>query len=109
MFINDKKGEGVVESQRYDDRFENRNVLLALSKSTEGRNAKNMIRVRDHKANGMTIHLFMRKNKDDEGSKEFYYLGMMDFVEFIGDGKPVEIRYRLHNTVRYDIYEYMIG
>ncbi len=34
---------------------------------------------------------------------------MMDFVEFIGDGKPVEIRYRLHNTVRYDIYEYMIG
>ncbi|MBS7383389.1 MAG: hypothetical protein KIG18_06745 [Candidatus Methanomethylophilaceae archaeon] len=27
---------------------------------------------------------------------------MMDFVEFIGDGKPVEIRYRPHNTVRYD-------
>lgn len=34
---------------------------------------------------------------------------MMDFVEFIGDGKPVEIRYRLYDTVRYDIYEYMIG
>ncbi len=109
VFINYKKGEGVVESQRYDDRFENRNVLLAVSKSTEGRNAKNMVRVRDHKANGTTIHLFMRKNKDDKGSKEFYYLGMMDFVEFIGDGKPVEIRYRLYDTVRYDIYEYMIG
>ena len=68
-----------------------------------------MVRVRDHKANGTTIHLFMRKNKDDKGSKEFYYLGMMDFVEFIGDGKPVEIRYRLYDTVRYDIYEYMIG
>ncbi len=107
VFINYKKGEGVVESQRYDDRFENRNTLLALSKSTEDRNAKNMMRVSHHRENGTTIHLFMRKNKEDEGSKEFYYLGMMDFVEFIGDGKPVEIKYRLHDEVRRDIYEYM--
>lgn len=107
VFINYKKGEGVVESQRYDDRFENRNTLLALSKSTEDRNAKNMMRVSNHKKNGTTIHLFMRKNKEDEGSKEFYYLGMMDFDDFVSDGKPVEIRYRLHDEVRRDIYEYM--
>lgn len=107
VFINYRKGEGVVESQRYDDRFENRNTLLALSKSTEDRNAKNMMRVSHHKENGTAIHLFMRKNKEDEGSKEFYYLGMMDFVGFVGDGKPVEIKYRLHDEVRRDIYEYM--
>lgn len=107
VFINYEKDETVIESQRYEDRFENRNTLIAISKSNEGRNSKNIIRVKDHIKNGMTIHLFIRKNKNDKGSKEFYYLGMMDFVEFLNDKTPVEIRYRLRDAVRSDIYDYL--
>ena len=108
VFINYVKDEKVVESQRYEDHFENRNTLIALSKSLESKDSKNMVRVRDHKANGTTIHLFVRKNKNDEGSKEFYYLGKMDFESFVNDETPVKIRYKLHDEVRFDLYEYFV-
>ena len=108
VFINYVKGENVVESQRYEDHFENRNTLIALSKSMENKDSKNMVRVRDHQKNGTDIHLFMRKNKDDEGSKEFYYLGKMDFESFVNDETPVKIRYKLREEVRFDLFEYFV-
>ena len=67
-----------------------------------------MVRVRDHKKNGTEIHLFIRKNKDDEGSKEFYYLGKIDFESFVNDETPVKIRYKLREEVRFDLYEYFV-
>lgn len=106
IFINYVKGEEVAESQRYEDHFENRNTLIAFSKSTENKDAKNMVRVRDHVINGTTIHLFVRKNKNDEGSKEFYYLGELNFVSFLDDNKPVKIQYKLKNEVRSDLFDY---
>ncbi len=60
--------------------------------------------------------LFVRKNKDDKISKEFYFLGKIKAV-----GKPhqftmenttktaVEIRYKLITKVREDIYDYVIS
>ncbi|MBE6528168.1 MAG: DUF3427 domain-containing protein [Thermoplasmata archaeon] len=108
VFINYVKGEKVVESQRYEDHFENRNTLIALSKSLENKNSKNMVRVRDHRINRTNIHLFVRKNKDDEGSKEFYYLGKMDFESFLNDERPVKIRYKLREEIRFDLYEYFV-
>jgi hypothetical protein len=106
VFINYVKGENVVESQRYEDRFENRRTLTALSKSTEGIESKNMTRVRDSEKNGTKIHLFVRKNKDDKGSKEFYYLGELIFETFLNDEKPVMIRYGLKHEVRSDLFDY---
>ncbi len=106
IFINYVKGEDVAESQRYDDHFENRNTLIAFSKSTEGKGAKNMVCVGDQVNNDVRIHLFVRKNKKDEGSKEFYYLGELDFVSFMNDEKPVKIMYRLKDEVRSDLFDY---
>ena len=106
VFINYVKGDDVVESQKYDDRFIDRRTLVALSKSNEGSSSKRMGVIRDSSHNGVKIHLFMRKSKDDKGSKEFYYLGRMDFVRFLNDSKPVSIEYRLRNEVRADLYEY---
>lgn len=106
IFINYVKGEDVAESQRYDDHFENRNTLIAFSKSTESKGAKNMVRVGDQVNNDVRIHLFVRKNKKDEGSKEFYYLGELDFVSFMNDEKPVKIMYRLKDEVRSDLFDY---
>lgn len=106
VFINYVKGEDVVESQNYKDRFINRGTLIALSKSNECSSSKRMKIISNSSGNGVKILLFMRKSKDDNGSKEFYYLGRMDFVRFLDDNKPVSIEYRLRNEVRADLYEY---
>ncbi len=106
VFINYVKGEDVVESQRYEDRFVNRNTLIALSKSNEDRNASRMRVIQKSSKTGTQIHLFVRKNKNDKGSKEFYYLGRMDFVSFLDDNKPVQIEYSLRNDVRSDLFDY---
>ena len=106
VFINYVKGEDVVESQKYEDRFENRNTLIALSKSNENRNSARMKVVENSMANEVDIHLFVRKKKNDKGSKEFYYLGKMMFIQFIDNNKPVQIEYKLRNDVRQDLYDY---
>ena len=109
VFINYVKGEEVKESLRYDDHFENRKTLIALSKSNDGKDSKRMKQIRDQKTNGTVIHLFVRKNKDDEGSKEFYYLGEMNFDGFLNDNVPVTIRYKLKEEVRTDLYDYILN
>ena len=106
VFINYVKGEDVVESQRYEDRFENRDTLIALSKSNERRTSKRMQIIANSASNGVKIHLFVRKSKEDKGSKEFYYLGTMNFVCFRDDNQPVMIEYALNESVRSDLYDY---
>ena len=62
------------------------------------------------------ILLFVRKNKDDKETKEFYFLG-----EVFAQGEPIpikmektgddafEINYKLDVPVREDIYEYIVS
>lgn len=63
--------------------------------------------------NGLKIYLFVRKNTNDKGSKEFYFLGQMHptghFVQTmtIANENAVEIGYQLETPVRRDIYEYI--
>ena len=63
---------------------------------------------------GISVELFVRKNKDDKISKEFYYLGHMSATgetrEFImpnTTSSAVEIEWLLETPVRRDIYEYI--
>ena len=66
---------------------------------------------------GVAMHLFMRKNKDDEESKEFYYLGPIHSTGqkrakeiFMANGTmAVELEYELEVPVRDDIYDYIIN
>ena len=60
--------------------------------------------------------MFVRKNKDDRVSKEFYYLGHMkatgnarEFVMANTQKTAVEIEWHLDKPVREDIYEYLIN
>jgi hypothetical protein len=62
------------------------------------------------------VCLFVRKNKKDKGSREFYYLGRMfanehvkEFVMPNTKAKAVEIGYTLKTPVRDDIYDYLVG
>lgn len=68
------------------------------------------------KERGIRVELFVRKNKDDKISKEFYYLGHMtasgkaeEFVMKGTDKTAVEIEWILDEPVREDIYEYIIS
>ena len=65
---------------------------------------------------GIQVHLFVRKNKDDKISKEFYYLGHMqasgkvrEFVMPNTDKTAVEIEWLLDVPVREDLYEYIVN
>ena len=62
------------------------------------------------------MQLFVRKNKDDKISKEFYYLGRMyatggvkEFIMPNTDKLAVEIEWELDTPVREDIYEYIVN
>ncbi|MEG2668671.1 MAG: DEAD/DEAH box helicase [Lachnospiraceae bacterium] len=116
VFINYEKGDKIVDTQNYEDRFISNTRLIALSKS--GRNAKSKdVNIAYHaKELGVEMDLFVRKNKDDKISKEFYYLGK---IQTIGtpksivmkntNKKAVEIQYELLTPIREDIYEYIVS
>ena len=64
------------------------------------------------------MDLFVRKNKDDNESKEFYYLGRIhstgkehakEILMADGKTKAVELEYRLEVPVRDDMYDYIVN
>lgn len=116
VFINYDKASDISDTIRYEDRFVSSNELIALSKTSRNLESPEIERLRAWPGNGMKTYLFMRKNKEDEGSKEFYFFGEMfptgDFEEITmpnTNKRAVEIRYRLEEPVRPDLYEFMMA
>lgn len=115
VFINYDKAEDAIA---YEDRFVTRENLIALSKHPRKVNSSDadhfFKRTEADKEN--KILLFVRKNKDDKETKEFYFLG-----EVFAQGEPIpikmektgddafEINYKLDVPVREDIYEYIVS
>lgn len=115
IFINYVKGEDVGASTRYEDRFNNQSSLTAISKSRRTLDSEDVINACNSVERGIQMPLFVRKNKDDQTSKEFYFLGTMEHDgkahEFIMPGtediSAVEIGYKLHTPVENNLYEYI--
>ena len=113
VFINYKKEEAE-DVIKYEDRFLDEDNFIACSKKDRRLDSKDADRVfkRTPEYKDIKIYLFVRKNKDDNEAKEFYFLGE---VEAVGepmpdtqDGHPIfKIHYRLKQTVRKDIYDYL--
>lgn len=87
--------------------------LSTSGRSIESEDVQNFLNAKER---GIDVQLFVRKNKDDKISKEFYYLGRMyatgEVKEFImpnTDKSAVEIEWALDTPVREDIYEYIIN
>jgi len=116
VFINYDKDESISESIKYSDRFLTSRTLIAISKScrtVKSEDVQNFIRSQEL---GISVELFVRKNKDDKGSKEFYYLGPVipagntrEFIMPNTDKQAVEIEWNLEVPVREDLYEYIIN
>ncbi len=116
VFINYDKSENISDSTKYEDHFTGRNSLIAISKSGRTVSSEDVQNFLHAKERGIKVHLFVRKNKDDKISKEFYYLGYMEasgnVKEFImpnTDKTAVEIEWLLDVPVREDIYEYIVN
>lgn len=115
IFINYVKGEDVGASTRYEDRFNNQSSLTAISKSRRTLDSEDVINACNSVERGIQMPLFVRKNKDDQTSKEFYFLGTMEHDgkahEFIMPGtediSAVEIGYKLRTPVENNLYEYI--
>lgn len=116
VFINYDKSDNINDTINYEDRFESESQLIAISKSGRTTTSEDIVKAYNAEDHGVEMTLFVRKNKDDKISKEFYFLGKIKAV-----GKPheftmkntaktaVEIRYKLITKVREDIYDYIIS
>ena len=114
VFINYDKDEDAIA---YEDRFISENMLIALSKHPRKVTSSDAMHIykRSPEDKDNRIFLFVRKNKDDNEAKEFYFLGEI-FAE--GEPQPIhmestnddafEILYRLDVPVRSDIYDYIV-
>lgn len=115
IFINYEKSEDISATINYEDRFESSSRLIAISKSGRTMESSDMQIIKNSRENGVAFHLFVRKNKNDLNSKEFYYLGRVfstgNFEEFVmpnTNSKAVKIEYELEKPVRPDLYDYFL-
>ncbi|ENZ02527.1 hypothetical protein HMPREF1092_01762 [Clostridium thermobutyricum] len=114
VFINYHKSEDIADTINYEDRFISPSNIIAISKSRTTSSSEDIVTAYNAKKLGINMYLFVRKNKDDKDSKEFYFLGKINTI-----GKPkdikmkssnvkaVEITYQLETPVRDDIYDYI--
>ncbi len=116
VFINYDKAEDIQDTIKYEDHFTSSSRLVAISKQSrtlESEDVQNFLKAEER---GIKVELFVRKNKEDKISKEFYYLGRMkasgkakEFVMENTDKTAVEIEWILDTPVREDIYEYIVN
>ena len=115
IFINYHKSDDIESSIKYEDRFLNQSRIIGISKSGRSLESNDVKTALNSTYLGIRMELFVRKNKDDKTSKEFYYLGRImptgEAEEFVMEeaGKTaVEITYQLETPVREDLFEYII-
>ncbi|MCR5667374.1 MAG: DUF3427 domain-containing protein [Eubacterium sp.] len=116
VFINYEKADDISDTTKYEDHFTSSKTLIAISKSGRSLKSDDVQNFLQAKERGIQVELFVRKNKDDKISKEFYYLGHMttsgnarEFTMANTDKAAVEIEWILDEPVREDLYEYIVN
>ena len=114
IFINYEKDDSISATTRYEDRFIDQSHLIAISKNNRritSRDVDNAIHANER---GILMPLFVRKNKDDKTSKEFYFLGTIrhngyleEFTMPNTNVPAVKIGYHLDTPVETNLYEYI--
>ena len=116
VFVNYNKSDDISHSIQYHDRFLTPSDFIAISKSKRTINSDDVKQFYNADKDGVEVSLFVRKDKEDKISKEFYYLGPIH-----ANGKPnqfimsnttlsaVEIQHKIEVPVREDLYDYLIS
>ena len=114
VFINYNKSEDISDTIKYEDRFIDNAHLIAISKSKHTLDSKDVRYAVNSAELGIDMELFVRKNKDDDESKEFYYLGpihheglLKQIVMPATSATAVEIGYTLSYPVEPTLYSYL--
>ncbi len=115
VFINYEKDEDITATTKYEDRFTDPSSLTAISKSRRTVDSDDVQNAVHSEERGIMMPLFVRKNKDDQTSKEFYFLGTIrhngHLHQFVmndtEDVTAVEIGYKLDTPVENNLYEYI--
>lgn len=99
---------------KYLHRFIDANTLICFSKPNRSIDSDEIQRIYNEANNHINIHLFVRKNKNDTTSKEFYYMGQLHAI-----GQPLHVQlpnnknsaiqftYKLENEIRKDLFDYI--
>lgn len=99
---------------KYQHQFVDSKTLICFSKPNRSIDSDEIQRIYHEQENHIQIHLFVRKNKNDTISKEFYYMGQIHTI-----GNPIKVQlpdnknsaiqftYRLENEIRKDIFDYI--
>ena len=116
VFINYDKSDDISDTTKYEDHFTSSSSLIAISKSGRSISSEDVQNFLYASERGIQVHLFVRKNKDDKISKEFYYLGHMkasgkvrEFIMPNTDKTAVEIEWLLDVPIREDLYKYIVN
>ncbi len=116
VFINYNKDRDIADTIKYEDTLLAKDRLIAISKSGRSLKSDDVQTVLNAKSLGIDIELFIRKNKDDAISKEFYYMGKIhpsgkckEFIMPNTDKKAVEIEYYLDTPINETLYDYIIN
>ena len=116
LWANYDKQDNISDTTKYEDHFVAENRLIAISKSGRSMDSEDVQNFLKATERGIDVQLFVRKNKDDKISKEFYYLGRViatgnakQFVMPNTDKTAVEIEWELETPVREDIYQYIVN
>ena len=116
IFINYDKSEDIADTVKYEDHLISQNKLIAISKSKRTVQSEDVQTALHSQELGVDMELFIRKNKDDKISKEFYYMGKIiptgEYKQFImpnTDTTAVEIEYQLKTPVKEDLYDYIVN
>ena len=111
VFINYDKSDDIQDTIKYEDHFLSASRLIAISKQGRSLESEDVQNFLNAEQRGIHVELFVRKNKDDKISKEFYYLGRMratgfakEFTMSNTNKSAVEIEWELDTPVREDIY-----
>ena len=116
VFVNYDKSEEISDTTKYEDYFLDQSTLVAISKSKRTLTSKDVQTAVNSDSLGVNMFLFVRKNKDDKESKEFYYLGrirhnadgiLKEFVMPNTDATAVEIEYKLDTPVDKNLFDYI--
>ncbi len=113
VFVNYEKEEGAIQ---YEDRFVSEREFESLSKRNRTTDSTDALRMQKKPPFEATrIYLFVRRNKEDDEAKSFYFLGEIDPAGLprkvvMADGaRAFKMPWRLRHAVPADLYGYLRG
>ena len=90
---------------RYDDQFMSDREFRWQSQNRTKRESKHGRMIRDNRAAGTMVHLFVRRRKVMNGkAAPFIYCGPVDFVRWEGEA-PITVDWELRNPVPKSLWE----